>query len=142
MFQLGGNKEEGIQQVCSGPEACQWARYRNSDQVGNSGIYKTTKYTNGILHTYMSCEEDKLCQAQAKIIWVEAMERLMGSSAYQDQIWAVEKELGGGGEPGDEGTLFESLGGGDPEEWLDIEATYADIKANIKKEGSTGGCPV
>ena len=70
------------------------------------------------------------------------MEHLMGSSAYQDQIRAVGREFGGGGEPGDEGTLFESLGGGDAAEWLDIEATYADIKANIKKEGSTGGRPV
>ena len=90
----------------------------------------------------MSHDEDELCQAQAKVIQVEAMEHLMGSTAYQDQIQAVERELGGGGEPGDEGTLFESLGGGDPEEWSDVEATYADIKPNIKKEGSTGDCPV
>ena len=90
----------------------------------------------------MSRKEDELHQAQAKIIQVEAMERLMGSSVYQDQIRAVERELGGGGVPGDEGTLFESLGGGDPEEWSDVEATYADTKANVKTEGSTGGCPV
>ena len=90
----------------------------------------------------MSCEEDELHQAQAKVIQVEAMEHLMGSSTYQDQIHAVERELGGGGEEGDEGTLFESLGGGDPEEWSDVKATYSDIKANIRQEGSTEDHPV
>ena len=90
----------------------------------------------------MSHEEDELCQAQAKVMQVKAMEHLMGSSTYQDQIHAMERELGGGGEQGDEGTLFESLGGGDPEEWSEVEATYLDFKANIRKEGSTGGRPV
>ena len=67
----------------------------------------------------------------------------MGSSTYQDQIHAMERrELGGDGEQGDEGTLFESLGGGDPEEWSDVEATYSDLKANVRKEGTMGGHPV
>ena len=47
----------------------------------------------------MSHEENELHQAQAKVIQMEAMERLMGSSAYQDQIQPVERELGGGGTP-------------------------------------------
>ena len=86
VFQPSGDKEEGIQWICGGCEVCQHVGHWNFDQVGKPGIYETTKatkYTDGILHTYMSHEEDKLWQAEAKVIQMEVMECLMGSSTYQ-----------------------------------------------------------
>ena len=100
-------KKESIESV--EPEACQWVGHQNSDQVSEPGVYeatKTAKNTDGILHTYMSHEEDELHQTQSKVIQVEAMEHLMCSSTDQDQICDVESELGGGGEQGDESMLF------------------------------------
>jgi hypothetical protein len=88
--------EEGVWRVCGGPEDCRRSGHKGLDDLGMVGTYETIKtstYTDGLLETYRSREDEEERFTKTKALQVEAIQRLTGSKEYQVQLRAVTTEL-------------------------------------------------
>jgi len=96
VFQLTSDVDDDVWRVCGGPEDCRRSGHKSIDDYGAVGTYETIKtstYTDGLVHTYQSWEEEEEQLSKMKALQLEAMDRLTGSKEYQAQLKAVQDEF-------------------------------------------------
>ena len=101
VFQLAGDADDDVWRVCGGPKDCRRAGHKGLEDLGAVGTYRTIKtltYTDGLLETYRSHEEEDEQLGRMKALQLEAMERLTGSKEYQAQLKALKSEFGTDGD--------------------------------------------
>jgi hypothetical protein len=97
VFQLASDADSDVWWVCGGPEDCRQAGHtRGLEDYGAMGTYKTIKtltYTDGLLDTYRSHEDEEEQLNKTKVLQLEAMECLTAFKEYQAQLKAVKTEF-------------------------------------------------
>ena len=111
--------------------------------MGTYKTIKTTKYIDGVLDSYLSCQDEERRIAAQRTLKAEVTSQLMGSKDYQEQVRMAEAELNGGEETGDkEGLLYKSADGGSLEDWEEDDEVYrAETKTRGRKTAGGAGKP-
>jgi hypothetical protein len=141
MFQLQNDVDKDIMRVCGGKEDCRRPGHKNEPSRGAPGSYetiKTSKYTDGILSSYRTEAAHLAREAEERAIKRAAMSQLTGAKGYRHQVRAAEEEQDEIGEAGNEdGTLYESTGDGETDDW-DEESDYDVDGIEVDTHESTG----
>jgi hypothetical protein len=148
MFQLQNDIEQDIMRVCGGKEECRRQGHKNEPSRGAPGSYETIRtstYADGILSSFRTEASHLAREAEERAIKRAAMTHLTGTKAYRNQVRAAaeEEEHADGGEDAeneDGGTLYESTGDGEIDDWGE-DSDYEEVVSKTEAKASAGISP-